>query len=291
MDNKLVTLVYLILSTMIGAGILALPYALYSVGIFSSIFLYLISAFIIYVASTILLRASLKYYKTILPEVFGRYLGKGFKRISFFLISLSIVFVCIAYLNVINLSIKFFNINSEVYTLLITAIAMAITFVGFNLVEKSEKILFTIKIIIILFFLSYIVFIPKKYDLEFFSLNIKSYFQLLLISVFAFSFYSIVPSLLYVTRDEKLLRKSIIISISIALFLYFVFSYFTAFRSGSSEISTLSFSSLTNFLTLFLVITPYLILSWILSENISEFFRQEKRVSVLISFGLPFILF
>ncbi|MEM7818026.1 MAG: hypothetical protein QXP52_00875, partial [Candidatus Aenigmatarchaeota archaeon] len=203
----------------------------------------------------------------------------------------SILFISIAYLNVINSSIKIFEKNSEIYALLIVAVAMSIAFIGFNFVEKSEKVLFTIKLIVIFVFLSFIIFVPKKYEVELIKSDLKNYFQFLLVSIFAFSFYSIVPSLLYVTKDDKILKNAILFSIVIAFFIYLSFSYLTASRSGELEISILGFNEVFNILAIFLVITPYLILSWILSENISEFFRQEKRVSILISFGLPFILF
>ncbi|MEM5882038.1 MAG: aromatic amino acid transport family protein [Candidatus Aenigmatarchaeota archaeon] len=289
--NVLVKLIYLILSTMIGAGILGLPYMLYSVGFVPSIFLYFLSMFVVYIVSIILVKASLKYYKTILFDIFERYLGKTFRNISFILFSFSILFISIAYLNVINSSIKFFEKNSEIYALLIVAVAMSIAFIGFNFVEKSEKVLFTIKLIVIFVFLSFIIFVPKKYEVELIKFDLKNYFKFLLVSIFAFSFYSIVPSLLYVTKDDKTLKNAILFSIVIAFFIYLSFSYLTASRSGELEISMLGFNEVFNILAIFLVITPYLILSWILSENISEFFRQEKRVSVLISFGLPFILF
>ncbi|MEM4772515.1 MAG: aromatic amino acid transport family protein [Nanoarchaeales archaeon] len=201
--NVLVKLIYLILSTMIGAGILALPSIFYSVGIFLSIILYLISTFLIYVVSIILLRASLKYYKTNLIEVFERYLGKNMKNISFILVFLSILFVCIAYLNVINFSLSYFISNSEIYTLFIVAAIMSISFIGFNLIEKSEKILFLIKILILLLFLSLIIFVPKKYEVKYFVIDITKIFNFLLVSIFAFSFYTVIPSLLLVTRDEK----------------------------------------------------------------------------------------
>ncbi|MEM5830816.1 MAG: aromatic amino acid transport family protein [Candidatus Aenigmatarchaeota archaeon] len=291
MNRELITLIYLILSTMIGAGILALPSISYSVGIFLSIILYLISTFLIYIVSIILLRASLKYYKTNLIEVFERYLGKNMKNISFILVFLSILFVCIAYLNVINFSLSYFISNSEICTLFIVAIIMSISFIGFNLIEKSEKILFLIKILILLLFLSLITFVPKKYEVKYFVIDITKIFNFLLVSIFAFSFYTVIPSLLLVTKDEKILKNSIIYSIIIGFILYFIFSYFVSLRSGEKEISTLNYNELFNLLTIFLVITPYLILSWILSENLTETLKIEKRISLLISYGLPYILF
>lgn len=289
--NVLVKLIYLILSTMIGTGILALPYIFYSVGVVLSIILYLISTFLIYIVSIILLKASLKCYKTNLIDVFERYLGKNIKNFSFILVFLSILFVCIAYLNVINFSISYFTDNSEIYTLFIVAIAMSVSFIGFNLIEKAERILFSIKILILFLFLSFIIFIPKKYKLENFVIDTNKIFNFLLVSIFAFSFYTIIPSLLLVTKDEKILKSSIIYSLIIAFVLYFLFSYIVSLRSGESEISILGYNELFNFLTIFLVITPYLILSWILSENINENLKIEKRVSLLISYGLPYILF
>ncbi|MEM5827972.1 MAG: aromatic amino acid transport family protein [Candidatus Aenigmatarchaeota archaeon] len=291
MNSEYLTLIYLILSTMIGAGILALPYAFYNAGIINSLFLFFFSMLITYISAKIILNASLKYYSNQLPEIINRYLGKFFGTFFFISFLLSLFFVNIAYLNVINFSVKTFYSQSESITLLIAAIVMSISFVGFWLIEKSEKLLFTIKTLIYFAFLSFVIFITPKYDLSLISFNLKDNLDFLLISIFAFSFYSIIPSLLLVSKDKKVLRNSFIISLVIAFSFYFLFAFIVSSRVGNKEIATLNFNELFNILTLFLVITPYIILSWVMSETIAESFEISKRVSLLLSYTLPFIFF
>lgn len=276
---------------MIGAGILALPNSLYSIGLISFLFISLLILLIIYFSSLILLKSSLKCYKTGLIEVFERYLGKNVGKLSFIIIFFSIIFVCIIYLNIINFSLKYFVQESEIYTLFISSITMSASLGGIKLVEKSNEFLFTIKILIIIFFLLLAVCIPKKYSLKCFEFNLTKIFNSILVLVFSFSFYTIIPSLLYITKNERILKTSIIYSILIGFFIYFIFSYIVSLRSGDREISTLGYNELFNFLTIFLVVTPYLTLSWVLGENINEKLKIKKRVSILISYSLPYILF
>lgn len=290
-NTEFFTLIYLILSTMIGAGILALPSVFYSVGILPSLILLLISGFVVYIASLILLKASLKCYKNTLPEIFKRYFGKKMKMFSIILICLTLFFVCIAYLNVINFSLKTFIKESETYTLLIAALSMSTAFIGFSLIEKTEKILFSFKMIFLILFLFFVIFVPKKYKIELITINFENFFQFILISIFAFSFYSVIPSLLYITRDENILRKSFIYSIFLAFIIYYFFSLIISSRTGNLEISTLGFNELFNFLTILFIITPYLIISWVLSEIIIEETKLDKNISLLFSFGVPLIFF
>lgn len=291
MNNGYSTLVYLILSTMIGAGILALPSAFYNAGIINSLILFSFSILITYISSKIILGASLKYYNYQLPEIIKRYLGEKMSLFFFISFFFSLLFVNIAYLNVINFSIKTFYSQSELITLLLAATVMSISFIGFWLIEKAEKILFTIKALIYFAFLSFVIFVIPKYEITLISFDLQKNLSFLLVSIFAFSFSSIVPSLLLISKDKKVLKNSFKISLIIAFVFYFLFAFIVSSRVGNKEVATLNFNELFNILTLFLVITPYIILSWIMSEIISEKFRISKNISLLFSYGVPFILF
>jgi len=291
MTKELVSLTYLILSTMIGAGILALPGVFYSVGLLNSLILFLLSIFLVYFASLILLKASLKAYKLQIHEVFEKYFGKSGKNITFVLISLTILFTNVAYLNAINLSLKEFASSSEILTLMLASIAMIIAFLGFKYVEKSEKILFIAKMIVYFTFISFIIFVPSKFEIKQVSFEWSSNLSFLLVSIFAFSFYTVIPSLLHISKNEVVIKQSFQISLILAFIFYFLFSFLISQRVGNSEIATLGFNELFNLLTIFLVITPYLILSWVLSEMIGERFNLDKSTSTLLAFLIPFVLF
>lgn len=276
---------------MIGAGVLALPGVFYSVGFLNSLILFLLSLLLVYLVSLILLRASLKAYKFQIHEVFEKYFGVKGKNLTFALISLTIIFTNLAYLNAINLSIRDFVSFSEVLTLILASIAMAVAFLGFKYVEKSEKILFIAKLIVYFMFISFIIFVPPKFEIKQIGFELSSNVSFLMVSIFAFSFYTVIPSLLYISKDEGVIKKSFQISLILAFIFYFLFSFLVSQRVGNSEIATLGFNELFNLLTIFLVITPYLILSWVLSEMIGERFGLDKNKSVLLAFLIPFVLF
>lgn len=289
--DKLFVLIYLILSTMIGVGTLALPYAVYLTGIIPSIILFIFAGFLTYIASLILLKTSLRCYKFGLSSVFENYLGEKLGLFSNFLIVFSIIFVCVIYLNIIAFALKNLLKNPETYTLLISALSLSIIYSGFSIFEKFEGFLFLLKIFFLAIFLVFILLLPKRFEIEYFIFDPERFSRFLLISIFSLSFYTIIPYLLYITKEEKLLKKSIVASIIIGLAIYIPFAILVSYKTGDKEISTLNLIEIFNILTILFVITPYISLSWTLADIFSEKFKTERNIAVLSSFVIQLFLF
>jgi amino acid permease len=286
---KLLTCIFLILSTAIGAGILALPYYFSKVGIIFSIIIWIIISIAMYVNSLILIKTEL-FFKGMkgLPGIFEIYFGKKAKIIILILLVLSIYFAIFAYLKALSESIsKYFPPYSFLIILLLLnsfiVYLSKYSIESFGTIYSIFKFLFLI-LAIVFFLMNHKV--ERKFSLI--NTDFNSLISFLGISMFAFMFYTIIPNLKSVTRDENTLKNSVKCSLFIIFIFYLLFCMVFC---NDIEIATLKIGEVFDFLTIVFVFSPYVLLSYVLNETLKNDFNLSNKQSFIFSVALPFILY
>jgi amino acid permease len=286
---KQITCILLILLTAIGAGILALPYHFSKIGIIPSIIIWIIVSIAMYINSLILIKTEL-LFKGIkgLPGIFEIYFGKRAKIIILIILTLSIYFAIFAYLKAISESIsKYFSFHPFLIILLIInsfiVYLSKYSIESFGLYYSIFKFLFLIAAIIF-FLLNY----KTEKKISLINADFNSLISFFGISMFAFMFYTIIPNLKTITRDEKILKNSVKYSLFIIFILYFIFCIVFY---NDIEIATLKINEIFDFLTIVFVFSPYVLLSYALNETLKNDFNLSNKQSFIFSVALPFILY
>ncbi|MEM0480655.1 MAG: aromatic amino acid transport family protein [Candidatus Aenigmatarchaeota archaeon] len=287
--RKVLICTWLILATMVGAGILAMPKVFYESGLIFSTILMIISAFVMYVSSLVLIKLEV-FRKNIknLPGLMEIYFNKKAKLITIILLTLSIYFTVFAYLSAIAESVKnYFNPYS--FLILIFLINAFIVYPEKYSIENFSSYFTIFRIAFIFFILVFVLYNNlAKIEINIFPKNIFSLISFFAISIFAFSFFVIIPSLKVFTSNEKELILSVKISLILGFILYF---FFSLVFSSSKEVATLGYGILTDVLTMIFVISPYIMLSWSLQNAFITDFGIEKRKSFILSSFIPFLLY
>ena len=282
---KLLTCIFLILSTAIGAGILALPYYFSKSGIIFSIIIWIIISIAMYINSLILIKTEL-LFKGIkgIPGIFEIYFGKKAKIAMLILLILSIYFAIFAYLRAISDSIS--NYFSQYSFLILVVLANSFIIYLSNYSIENFSIYFSIFKFLFLLFSSiyFILNYPLKMNFKLFDFNLS----FIGISMFAFMFYNIIPSLKAITRDEKILKNSVKYSL---LIIFLIYLLFCLVFSNTSEIATLKINQIFDFLTIIFVFSPYVMLSFALNETFKNDFNFSNKQAFVFSVALPFIIF
>lgn len=303
---KFIKALAVFLGTIIGVGIFGLPYVTSLAGFLPVLFYFLILGAIAIFIHLLFGKVSLGTEGIHrLPGYVGKYLGSGWKKISFFVIFFGLAGASLAYLIVGGEFLKFFfspwlGGNSLIYTLLFFALGTFLIFRGIKSISQIEiTLLIVFFSILILFFFRAFPFINldylKAFNLKFFAFP----YGVILFSLWG---SAIVPEIKEILGgDSQLLKKVIISGISAASFtyLFFIFIVFGASGPATSKeaISGLAatlgdgvikLGFLFGFITCF---TSFLTLGLTLKKVFWYDFGLPKNLSWFIACFLPLFLF
>ena len=230
------------IGTIIGVGIFALPYVASKAGFFIILFYFLLISGIAIVVHLIFGEICLGTKGLHrLPGYVEKYLGAGWKNLSFLLIWLGLTGASLAYLIIGGEFLKFFFApifggNTLIYTLIFFAAGSYLIFRGIKSVFQIElSLLFIFFAILIIFFLKAMPFINLDYlktiDWEFLAFPYG-------VILFSLCGSAIIPELKEILRgDRQKLRRVIVSGILIAAiaYLFFVFIIFGTCGVHTSE--------------------------------------------------------
>lgn len=298
MDKAFLAALSTIVGTLVGGGILALPYAMSKSG-----FLYGMIMLIVVAVASILItlytaELSLRQKKMHqLPIIIGNSLGHGFKTLVLTLQFVTILGALIAYFIGLGSALSMlFNVPYYVSLLILVVLSFPLVFKGFNIVEQSETPLLFIKllmlVIVSLLVLSYL----NLNNLL--TLNIKQIFSPFGVILFSLTAYTVIPEIKQeVVGNVKKLVKVILISflISIVIYLLFSFSFLGAFGPNVSQLATnYSVSGYMQILllltTIFMLITPLLALSLVMADTFFYDFKINRLISSMIAIFIPVVV-
>jgi tyrosine-specific transport protein len=293
----------ILIGSVIGAGVLGIPYVVSKAGFLNGIIVILaiavITTLLLLYLGEVTLRTKGIHQLTGYAE---RYLGKKGKFLMLIGMIIGIYGALLAYIIGIGKTLSALIPGPSIlYSTLVFILLAYIIYKGLKAVESSElyAVSITFFIVILISILSY-----KNINLE----NLQSTFSLSKLFIpygvilFAFIGFSAIPELREELKGkEKLLKKSIITSLIIISFLYILFSFVTVAVTGSSttEIATIGLGNsvgpiiliLGNLFALFAMSTSFLAIGLALKEMYIFDYEIGAKKSWALTCLIPFILF
>jgi amino acid permease len=298
MDRRYLAAVGTIVGTLVGAGILALPYAVSKSGFLIGFLLLVIvgAASILMTMYTGELSFKSKRMHQ-LPILISRYTNKHFGLAVLLLQILTIYGAVVAYLIAIGISLSLLmGLPFALSILLVFVLSTPLILRGYATVEAVEMPLSLIKLGLIV-----AISIPLLLTLSMQNLSTihpdKALFSFGII-LFSLTAFTVVPEVKAELRGRKEQFNSVIVAsvvISIAVYLLFTAAFLGVFGVGISEIATNSVSS-TSFsyifyvVTIFIVVTPYLALSLVLVDSLNYDFKIGRLKSFALAMFIPLVI-
>tara|TARA_Y100000310_G_scaffold161721_1_gene161637 strand:+ start:18428 stop:19537 length:1110 start_codon:yes stop_codon:yes gene_type:complete len=294
--RKFFAAAFTLTGTIIGAGILGLPYVFsksgFSIGVFWLILLGMIMLFVNLCLGEVSLRTK-KIHQ--LPGYAEKYLGKKGKIIMFFAVIFGIYSALLAYLigEGQSLSKLFFGtLDYSIYFTFAFWILMTLLLrEGLKELKKVE--LYGVTIIIGIIMAIFLWFIPQ---VNFSNLNYYDFSNLFFpfgVILFALLGFTSIPELRQeIKGEEKLFKKAIIFGTLIPVFLYFIFTLIFVGILGKNieQVATISFGSFIIILGIFTMLTSYFVLSFSL-KDIFIYDLKKKKLSFIFVSLVPLLLY
>jgi len=282
--------------TIIGAGILGLPYVFAKSGFLIGLFwLITIGATMMFVnlcLGEITLRTKSRHQLSGYAE---KYLGKWGKRTMFFTMIFGVYSALIAYLIGEGQSLSKLlpgNINPIILGIGFWLIMTLLIKEGLKGLKKIETwgVLAIITIVITIF----IKFLPQIQTSNLLIWNHANISLPIGIVIFALMGFTSISELREEIRgQEKLLKKAIILGSTIPIALYILFSAIIIGVLGKNidQVATLSFGPTMTILGIFTMLTSYFVLSFSLHDAIKYDFKTNKKNNILLTSLIPLALY
>jgi len=290
-NNNFWATVFTLGGTIIGAGILALPYVISQSGFFIGAFWILFLGIILGYVLLCLGEVSLRTRKTM--QLFGfaeKYLGDYAKYLMFIAIVLGIYTALLAYLIGEGQSLSVIFTGNTNYSLYF---AIGFWIIMTSLLREGLKGLRKVETWGVLAILVIIVVIVINYfpDVSYENLSylqFPNFFVPFGVVFFALMGFNCIPELEILIKDKKRFKKAIIMGITIPVVVYILFSFIFVgvFGKNVQEIATLSSGKLVILLGIFTMMTSY----FVLSLSLKDFFKYDLKVSKSLNYFLVSIL-
>ncbi len=296
-DKKFWQSSFTLTGTIVGAGILGLPYVFsksgFLIGLFWLIFIGLILMYINLCLGEVALRTKTKHQLT---GYASKYLGKWGARIMLFSVIFGIYSALIAYMTAEGQSLSMLFIGHEGYALLFGIcfwIVMTLFLQGG--LEGLKKVEMVVVSIIILLIIAMFLYLAPNIKIE----NISYYdfgnlffpFGVVMFSLLGFS------SIAEVRRElegaEKKMKQAIIIGCSIPIVLYILFTIVFVGIMGKtiSEVATLTLGTWPILLGVFTMTSAFFVLSFSLRDNFILDLRFKKLKTFFFVSIVPLVLY
>ena len=297
MNKKFWATTFTLTGTIIGAGILGLPYVFAKSGVFIGILwligLGMIMMYVNLCLGEITLSTAGRHQLVGYAE---KYLGKKAKRIMFFAVVFGIYSALIAYLIGEGQSLSQFFTGGLDY-----AIYFAIGFWIFMTLFLREGLkglkkveLWGVMIIIFLVLSITAYYFPQINTINY-SYNDFNYFFLPFgVVLFSLLGFSSIPELRAEIRgSEKKLKRAIILGTLIPIILYIIFSitFVGVLGKEVSQVATLSFGKLVTLLGIFTMLTSYFVLSFSLKDVYEYDLKYSGTRDFFLVSVLPLIIY
>jgi amino acid permease len=286
-----------LIGTIIGAGILGIPYVVmqsgFPVGMLHLVLIAIAMTLIMLYLGEIALRTKHNHQ---LPGFAKKYLGQKGKTIMFGAVAFGIYSALIAYIIAEGESLSFLFFGTprfHVIMALIFWVALsAITYLGIKALKEGE----TISVILIFaLIISISIFFSNKIDVN----NLKdvfpgNFFVPFGVILFAFLGFSAIPEVKRILGEHKKPMKNIILSAyAICFIIYAIFTAIVLGYAGSMtpEIATIALGKPFIFLGILTMFGAYLGLSMAMIDTIRFDFNKSRTKSWLWTIFIPIIAY
>jgi len=298
--KKFLATTFTLSGTIIGAGILGLPYVFSRAGFFVGLFWLLILGMIMIFINLAMGEVTLRT-KSIhqLPGYAGKYLGNKGKWVMFLSILFGVYSALLAYLIGEGQSISRLFFGNIEYSLLFgVAFWMVMTLLlrgGLSRLKDIE--LWSVLGIILALVTIFAFLLPDVNSSNLYHLDSGLFFVPFGVVLFALLGFNSIPELRReVGEDKKMLKGAIILGVLIPIVLYLMFSFVFVGVLGQniSEVATLAFGGIFGKILLLLgiltMMTSFFVLSFALKDYFVFDLRKKKLASFYVSF-VPLVLY
>ena len=287
--------IMLLMGTIIGAGIIGLPYAFQKSGFLFGL-LNLIVLGIIITIMTIYVGELSTYWKGKhqLTGYVGKFVGKDWKEVALLFETFGIYTALIAYYIGIGISISnLTGIDPKIISTVFFLIASPFVYFGTKSVSKGEFFLMSIKIALVLFL--FVELIPQIKLRNLATMNLKYILFPFGITLFSLLGYTVMPEVSQIIKKNQI-KKVVLVSMVSAITIYLIFTL--GFVGAFNNVSQIPSQNLNGNLAIigdiliFLVLsTPYLALSLALRDVYYLDLNIRKNFSWLLACFVPFLLY
>ena len=294
----------LLTGTVIGAGVLGIPYAIAQAGFLTGLLTIIVLGLIMLILHLFLgeitLRTSGNHQ---LPGYAEKYLGKWGKRVAVFTVFFGIYGALVAYLIGEGQALSIiFGLNPLIFSLIFFVIMAAIVYKGLNAISKSE-IYFLGVVLFLLLLASFISLSSTHFDVS--NLATFNIYNLLIpfgVILFAFGGLEAIPEMKeYLARDRKKLKKAIILGSLIPLIVYALFTLVILGITGvnTTEIATIGLGEslgggmilLGSLFAIFAMLTSFLTLALAMKEAYMYDYKVNPTLAWALTLFIPLIIF
>lgn len=297
MNKKLFSTAFTLTGTIIGAGILGLPYVFsqsgFTVGLFWLLFLGALMLLTYLYIGEVALRTRGRHQ---LPGLAEKHLGEKGKVIMIFAMIFGLYASLLAYLIGEGQSLSLLITGTGDYALYFTiGFWLLLTILLEGGLERLKKVeSYGVIVIIIIIIFLFFNFLPNIEMENLTSINTSHIFLPLGVTLFALLGFTSIPELREELRgNEKLLKWAIPIGVIIPIILYILFSlsFVGILGKGVSQIATLSFGPFVIILGIFTMLTSYFVLSFSLKDMCKYDLLLDKKTTFFIKSIVPLLLF
>jgi len=296
MNKKFWATTFTLSGTIIGAGILGLPYVFsksgFLIGVFWLIFLGIIILYINLCLGEITLRTRGRHQLTGYAE---KYLGIWGKRIMFFAMIFGVYSALLAYLIGEGESFSKLipgNINPLIFGILFWLVLTILLQEGLRGLKKVET--YGVLAVILIIFGIFIYFFPQINHPNLVTFDKQNFTLPIGVILFALLGFSSIPELRQeISGQEKLLKKAIIIGSIIPIILYSLFTlvFIGVLGKNITEVATLSFGPIITILGIFTMLTSFFVLSFSLKDTFSYDIKLSKSKNILFTSIVPLLIY
>ena len=296
MNKKFWATTFTLTGTIIGAGILGLPYVFAQSGFLAGLFwLIVLGAVMIFVNLTLsetILRTKGKHQLSGYAE---KYLGRWGKYAMFFAMLFGIYSALLAYLIGEGESLSKLlpgNINPILLGIAFWLVMTLLLREGLRGLKKIET--WGVLGIIIIILGIFIKFIPHVQPSNLLTFNLPNFVLPIGVIMFALLGFTSIPELRQeIKGQEKFFKKAIILGTLIPIFLYILFSsiFVGILGKNVTEVATLSFGPLITILGIFTMLTSYFVLSYSIRDTFKYDFKTSKTTNFVFTSLAPLIVY
>ncbi len=297
LTKKILTAISILVGTVVGAGVLGMPYVAAHAGFFVVLgYLLIFGGLILWINlcfGEVLLRTKEEHH---LMGIASRYLGKKGKDAMFLFVLIAVFSALIAYMLGVGESLSFLIFGDSRGTAALGALfgffMSYLLWGGISSLKKYEILgvsMIALITILIIFYFSKNIKISNL-------LTFNSIYFMLPFGVVMFSlveFYSLPAMRKVMKNHEKYIKKVIAIGVIIPIIFYILFTVIVVGYAGLStpQISTIYFGPLFIFLGIVTMFTSYLSLGTALERSYMLDYKNRKKQAWFKASILPIVIF
>ena len=290
----------LIVGTLMGAGVLGLPYAASKVGLIPAICILFGVMLLMLFTALIVLKLSAEMGGAQMSTIAQKTLGKAGGWIMFISIMIMGFGAFLAYISGIgSIFTTLFGINEIFGAILFWILASSIIYKGLEASGKTELIM---SIVLLVVFIGVTVMLIPHANVEnALYINLSGILSIIGVVIFAFGAHTIIPDVYRGIGSYKKTKKVIILAFLIPTIIYAIFMviFLMTFGKNTPEIATMGLETIYNewgkiignTLPLIAITTSYIGLGLAQQSNSKEFLKLKKPTAWALTVAPPLVIY